>query len=35
VEAVDALQRAGSSNVDAWVIDLDRHYRKLDVCRGR
>ena len=30
--AVDALQSAGDSAVDAWVIALDRHYTKLDAC---
>ena len=32
--AVDALHAAGDSAVDAWAVDLDRHYRKLDACRG-
>lgn len=34
VAAVDALQAAGNSAVDAWVIALDRHYDKLAVCLG-
>lgn len=34
-EAVDALQAVHSGAVDAWVVDLDRHYRKLDACIGR
>lgn len=33
--AIDALQAAGDSAVDAWVDILDRHYDKLDACRGR
>lgn len=33
VAAVDALQAAGNSAVDAWVVDLDRHYQKLEICR--
>lgn len=32
--AVDALQAASDSAVDAWAIELDRHYQKLDSCRG-
>lgn len=32
--AVDALQAAGDSSVDAWADQLDRHYQKLDACRG-
>ena len=32
--AIDALQAAGNSSVDAWVVDLDRHYQKLAVCKG-
>ena len=32
VRAVDALQAAADSAVDAWVVALDRHYQKLDVC---
>ena len=32
--AVDALQAANDSAVDAWAIELDRHYQKLDACRG-
>jgi len=31
--AIDALEAAGNSAVDAWAIELDRHYQKLDVCR--
>jgi len=31
--ALDTLQAAGDSAVDAWVDDLDRHYQKLDACR--
>jgi hypothetical protein len=31
---VDALHAAGDSAVDAWAVDLDRHYLKLDACRG-
>lgn len=34
IAAVDALQSAGSNDVDAWVVDLERHYQKLDACRG-
>jgi len=34
VAAVDALQAAGDSAVDAWAVALDRHYQKLAVCRG-
>lgn len=33
VAAVDALEAAKDSAVDAWVVDLDRHYDKLAVCR--
>src|SRR5690606_26349298 len=33
--AVDALQSANDSAVDAWAVALDRHYDKLDACRGR
>ena len=32
--AVDALQRAGDAAIDAWAVDLDRHYQKLDACRA-
>ena len=32
--AVDALQAAGDSAVDAWAVDLDRHYLKIAICRG-
>ena len=32
--AIDALQGAGNSSVDAWIVDLDRHYQKLAVCKG-
>ena len=32
--AVDALQAANDSAVDAWAVELDRHYQKLDACRG-
>jgi hypothetical protein len=32
--AVDALQAAADSAVDAWVVSLDRHYQKLAVCAG-
>lgn len=33
---VDALEQAGRSNPSAaaWVIGLDRHYQKLDECKG-
>jgi hypothetical protein len=34
-EAVAALRASGSTQVDAWVVDLDRHYQKLDACAGR
>lgn len=34
VAAVDALQAAGDPAVDAWAVDLDRHYQKLDACRA-
>jgi hypothetical protein len=34
VAALDAMQAAGDGSVDAWVDTLDRHYQKLDVCRG-
>jgi len=30
--AVDALQAAGDSAVDAWAVALDRHYAKLEAC---
>lgn len=32
---VDALEKAGRQDPSsaAWVIDLDRHYQKLDRCR--
>ena len=33
--AMDALQAAGDSAVDAWAVALDRHYRKLDACAGK
>ncbi len=33
--AVDALQAAGDSAVDAWAVALDRHYQKLDACTGK
>lgn len=33
VAAVDALQAASDSAVDAWAVALDRHYAKLDACR--
>lgn len=32
--AVDALQGASNRAVDAWVVQLDRHYQKLEACRG-
>lgn len=32
--ALDTLQSAGDDAIDAWVDDLDRHYQKLDACRG-
>ena len=32
--AIDALQDAHNGAVDAWVVDLDRHYQKLAVCKG-
>lgn len=32
--AVNAMQAANDSAVDAWAIELDRHYQKLDACRG-
>ena len=35
VAAVDALQAAQDSAVDAWVVALDRHYLKLDACAGK
>lgn len=33
---VDALETAGRAdpNASAWVIGLDRHYQKLDICKG-
>lgn len=34
VAAVDALQSARDPSVDAWVVMLDRHYQKLEACRG-
>ena len=34
VAAVNALQGAHNGAVDAWVVDLDRHYQKLAVCKG-
>lgn len=33
--AVDALEGAQDSAVDAWAVALDRHYDKLAVCRGK
>lgn len=33
--AIDALQNAKDSAIDAWVVDLDRHYQKLSACSGR
>lgn len=33
--AVNALEAADDRAVDAWVVDLDRHYQKLDVCRSK
>lgn len=33
--AVDALQGAGDSSVDAWAVALDRHYQKLAACVGK
>lgn len=33
-EAVDALENTDSAAVDLWVIELSRHYDKLDVRRG-
>jgi len=30
--ALDVLQSAHDTTVDAWVVDLDRHYQKLDAC---
>jgi len=35
VAAVDALQKVQNNAVDAWVVDLDRHYQKLAACDGR
>lgn len=32
--AIDALQDAHNGAIDAWVVDLDRHYQKLAVCKG-
>lgn len=32
VAALDVLQAANSPEIDAWVLDLDGQYRKLDVC---
>lgn len=32
---LDTLQKADDSAVDAWVVSLDRHYRKLAVCSGK
>lgn len=32
VAALDALQMAHSPEIDAWVVELDRGYRKLDAC---
>lgn len=34
-EAIDALENTASNAVDAWVVDLSRHYDKLDACNGR
>lgn len=34
VAAVDAMQAADDSAIDAWVVQLERHYQKLDACRG-
>jgi hypothetical protein len=33
--AIDALQGAKNAAVDAWAIDLDRHYQKLSICVGK
>ena len=30
--AVDALEQADDPVIDQWVVDLDKHYQKLDVC---
>lgn len=32
--AIDALEGAKNSAVDAWVVDLDRHMQKLDACQS-
>lgn len=32
--AVAALRQVKTASVDAWVIELDRHYQKLEVCLG-
>lgn len=33
--AIDALAAAAKTNatVGAWIVDLDRHYQKLDACK--
>ena len=33
--ALDAMQAAGDSAVDAWAVALDRHYQKLDACGAK
>lgn len=33
--AIAALQQASDSATDAWVVDLSRHYDKLEICAGR
>jgi hypothetical protein len=34
VAAVDALQAARDAAVDAWSVELDKHYQKLAACHG-
>lgn len=34
VAALDTLQSAHDPAIDAWVVALDRHYLKLEACRG-
>lgn len=33
--AVDALEMVHAADVDAWIVALDRHYRKLDACGAK
>ena len=33
--AVDALEMVHAADVDAWIVALYRHYRKLDACGAK